>query len=282
MKIMVYMFMSIVLIIVVAGPANAEITLGFGLYASDKPSTLKKKFSPILRAIEPMMSQILGQDVKVKFVFSKTYNAGVQNLVNGRVDFVRFGPASYVEAKKANRGVTILAIETKKGKKTFNGIICVSDDSPLRNIIQLKGRSFAFGDKGSTIGRYLSQQYLVGHGIRASDLNKYRYLGGHKNVASAVARGDFDAGALKESTFKKMKRKGKGLRVLASFPNVTKPWIARAGLKKEIMQAITTSLLRLKDPKALKGLKLSGFVAGNDSDYIDIRFSIENNGDFFK
>lgn len=73
---------------------------------------------------------------------------------------------------------------------------------------QLRGQTFAFGDERSTIGRYLSQLLLVQHGIRADELLSYEYLGRHDRVGTAVGAGQFDAGALKESTFRKLKKKG--------------------------------------------------------------------------
>jgi len=62
--------------------------------------------------------------------------------------------------------------------------------------------------------------------VFAKDLASYDYLGRHDKVGAAVAAGKYEAGALKESTFKKQIKKGKPLRELARFPNVTKLWIA--------------------------------------------------------
>ncbi|MCP4691861.1 MAG: phosphate/phosphite/phosphonate ABC transporter substrate-binding protein [Desulfobacterales bacterium] len=262
--------------------SHAEVNLLFGLYASDKPTALKSMFDPILKELESNASAKLGEPVKIKIKFSKTYELGVKDFVKGKVDFVRFGPASYIEAKKASPGVTILAMEAKKGKKTFNGIICVAKDSKIQSVEDLKGKKFAFGNKKSTIGRYLSQLYLANHGVKASDLAKSEYLKNHQSVAIAVARGGFDAGALKESTFKKMVKKGADLRAIASFPNVTKPWIARAGLREDVKMALSESLLEIKDPAVLKKLKKDGFLPGDDDDYAVIRESIDNNDLFFK
>lgn len=266
----------------VIGSSHAEIQLKFGLYASDKPSALKKKFDPVLGALEPLLTDSLGEPVKIVIKFSQTYEGGIDDLVTGAIDFSRFGPASYVAAKKANPGISILAMESHKGKKSFNGIICVKKESPIRSAGELKGKSFAFGDELSTIGRYLSQQFLVQNGVKASDLANFEYQKNHEAVGIAVARGRFDAGALKESSFKKMVKKGAALRALSTFPNVTKPWLARAGLDKRVEKALRDSLLGLKDPAALKVLKKDGFLPGDDGDYAAIRSSIDNNGDFFK
>ncbi len=274
--------LTIVLLFVALSISHADVDLLFGLYTSDKPTELKKMFDPILKELEKKASLKLGEPVKISIKFSGSYEQGVNDFVDGKVDLVRFGPASYVEAKKSNGGIDILAIEANKGKKTFNGIICVAKDSAIQSVEDLKGKSFAFGDMKSTIGRYLSQQYLVKNGIRASDLGKYKYLKNHQAVAVAVARGIFDAGALKESTFKKMIKKDADLRSIASFPNVTKPWIAKAGLPDKIKKALKDSLIEIKDTAVLEKLSKDGFLPGDDSDYDVIRSSIEHNDIFFK
>jgi phosphonate transport system substrate-binding protein len=172
-------------------------------------------------------------------------------------------------------------MESKKGSKTFYGIISVHQQSPIQEIGDLKGRTFAFGDERSTIGRYLSQLVLTQNEIHADDLLSYEYLGRHDRVGAAVGAGQFDAGALKESTFKKLKAKGVKIRELSRFPNVTKPWIASDNMSMEILTALREVLLDLKDPAALKAIKKDGFLPAEDSDYALIRESIQKNGDFF-
>lgn len=272
----------VALIILTPSLVWGDVELNFGVYTSDKPSVMVLKFRPVLNALTKSLEEKLGQPVKIRLQVSSGYAKGVEDLANGRVDFSRFGPASYIRAKKLNPGVQILAIESKSGQKIFNGVICVRTDSAIQSISDLKGKRFAFGNRQSTIGRYLSQNYLYERGIRAKDLGAFDYLGRHDKVGAAVASGKYDAGALKESTFKKLVKKGAPLRSIASFPNVTKPWIARKGLPENIFVALRESLLSLDDPAALKALKKNGFLAGNDGDYTVIRKAINKNSLFFK
>ena len=262
--------------------AIADTAITFGVYTSDKPSAVVRKFMPSLKALEHEVSKILQEPVKIKIKVAKTYEGGVSDLVTGVVDFSRFGPASYIAAKNENPDISILAMESKKGKKVFHGVIAVSKNSPIKAVKELKGKSFAFGNEASTIGRYLSQLYLVEHGIYASDLSNYEYLGRHDRVGADVDAGKFDAGALKEGTFNSLVKSGKALKVIAKFENVTKPWIARAGLPDRIRKALSQALLGMTDNKALKALAKGGFLHGTDGDYERIRRSISRNGEFFR
>lgn len=265
-----------------AVPANAEFTLAFGVYASDKPSAMVRQFRPILNALETSLTKLAGEPVRVRMQIAKTYEQGVIDLVAGKVDFARFGPASYIRAREADPRVDILVVESNKGRKTFNGVIAVAKDSPIQTVADLRGKSFAFGAERSTIGRYLSQLHLMRNDIRASDLKNFEYLGRHDAVGAAVGSGRFDGGALKQSTFKGMVKKGVQLRAIARFPNVTKPWIARGGLSAKYKKLLRKTLLALKDPTALKALKKDGFLEGTDEDYAGIRESIQNNHKFFR
>lgn len=265
-----------------AVPAKAETLLAFGVYASDKPSAMVRQFRPILNALEKSLTELAGEPVRIRMQIAKTYEQGVIDLVAGQVDFARFGPASYVRAREADPRIEILVAESNKGRKTFNGVITVAKDSPIQAVSELRGKSFAFGDERSTIGRYLSQLHLMRNNVRASDLKHFEYLGRHDAVGAAVGAGRFDGGALKESTFKRLLKKGVQLRAIARFPNVTKPWIARGGLDAKHKKLLRKALLALKNPDALKALKKDGFLEGSNEDYAGIRESILNNHLFFR
>jgi phosphonate transport system substrate-binding protein len=260
-----------------AVPAQAKVTLSFGVYTSDKPSAMVRQFRPILDVVETRMTLMLGEPVEIRLQVAKTYEQGIADLVEDKVDFARFGPASYIEAKQADPGVTILAVESNDGTKIFDGVISVASESPIKSVDELRGKSFAFGDRRSTIGRYLSQIFLLHSGVHASNLKHYEYLGRHDKVGYAVASGQFDAGALKENTFNKLVASGVPLRAIGRFPNVTKPWIARSGLAGNLRDALRDVLLQIKDEEALTALNKAGFLEGDDGDYVFIREAIRSN-----
>lgn len=267
-----FLFRALVLpILLMTPPASAETVLRFGVYTSDKASDMVRQFRPLMNAIEQGLQERTGTPVRVSMQVASNYEKGIEDLVEGRVDFSRFGPASYVMAKRANPEVRLLAMESKNGGKRFKGLIVVHADSAYQSVGELRGARFAFGDPRSTIGRYLVQKYLVEHGVYSGDLASYHFLGRHDAVARAVAAGNFDAGAVKSRTLQKAVKAGVPLRELASFENVTKPWITRAGMEDELYGALRDTLLGIKDSEGLKGLGKEGFLPGDDSEYDFIR-----------
>jgi len=268
--------------ITAGGAAKADVTLQFGVYATDNRADVESQVRPALAVLETDLAQRLGEPVTIELTISPTYEGGLADLVEGLVDFTRLGPASYVLGKEQQPGLTVLAVESNGGAKAFNGIICVAKDSDIGSVADLRGRSFAFGDEQSTIGRYLVQLYLYENDVLARDLTRYDYLGRHDKVGIAVGRGEFDAGALKQSTFNKLVEKGVPIRELATFPNVTNPWVGRAALDSRIEAALRQALLGMTDSEALKALKIDGMLFGSDADFAAIRQAIRENGRFFE
>jgi len=65
--------------------------------------------------------------------------------------------------------------------------VVVRDDSPIRRIQDLKGKTFAFGDKQ----RFCSVRWWwVRHA--AENLGDYKFIGHYDNIAKGVANGDFE------------------------------------------------------------------------------------------
>ncbi len=261
--------------------AVADVELSFGVYTTDKPTDAVKKFRPILKVLERDLTERLGEPVRIWIQVAFSYEKGIYDISEGRVDFARLGPASYVELKRLDPDSEILAMESRKGEKRFNGIICVAKDSPIEGVAELKGKTFAFANARSSIGRYLSQLYLLENGIHLSDLSRSRYLDRQENVGHAVATGRFDAGALEEGTFERLVQQGVRLRAIATFQNVTSPWLARSGLEPRILNALRNALLENKDFRALQVLGKDGFLPATDDDFQIVYRAVIKNTEFY-
>ncbi len=275
---------SLAAVLLVAGTPQSTLAdqeLTFGTYSSDKPSSMVKQLGPIVRWIASRTGKILGEKLKIRIQVVRGYKSGVALITDGKVDFARLGPASYVTAKKINPSLSIIGMENKNGRKVFHGIIAVHKDSPFKTIKDLRGVTFGFGNKRSTLGRYFAQLYLTEAGIHADDLKSYKYLGRHDKVGRAIGSQLVDAGALEETTFDKLVRSGVPIRGIAKMRNATRPWVARAGLDKRIFKALRQAMLALDDPQIAKKFRFQGFLLGSDADYEATRRAIRENYRFF-
>jgi phosphonate transport system substrate-binding protein len=260
--------------------AIAQTQIIFGTYAADKPTETVRKFKPFLSFLEGKLTEELGEPVSIKMRISKEYADSIDQLASGSVDFARFGPASYVTLKAKSPDAQIIAMESKKGKKRFKGVVAVHADSDFVSLSDLSDSRFAFGDELSTIGRYLAQSELLAAGISGEDLGEFKYLGRHDLVGTAVGNGSFDAGALKESTFKKLVAKGVPIRALVTFENVTKPWIASTHMPPRIFKAMKTVMLDPTNKEKMKSIAKHGFLEGTNADYELIRKAMKRSENF--
>ncbi len=156
-------------------------------------------------------------------------------------------------------------------------MIAVKDKSPFKTVADLKGKSFAFGDKAALLQRAV----VVGSGIGLEEFGDYKFIGHYDNIARGIFSGDFDAGILKDT--KAFAWEKKGLRILYASDqlppyNIT----ARNGLDEATYEKIKQAFLKLKPDnpahkKVIKALsiKYSGFVETSDNEYDVVRRLIE-------
>jgi len=258
---------------------NEPLRLEFGVYPSDRATVMYRKFTPILDAIRAPLENQLHRKVDIHMTIFKDYESGIQALANGDVDFVRFGPSSYILAQQINPDVSLLAMELRKGLKRFNGIIIAHKDSNITELSDLQGKTFAFGDKYSSIGCFLAQSLMLEHEINAEMLGSYDYLGRHDQVAKAVMNRTHDAGALNSSTYKTL-CDPEEIIIVRAFSNVTKPWVASSTLPVEVREAITQSLLMLENQNIIGELGCSGFTEATPKEYDLVRESMKKAEEF--
>ena len=82
--------------------------LYFGLYASENYSELIKKYIPLLNHIQEQLHQA-NIIVNIRFKGYSTYDECIQALSSGECDFTRFGPSSYILAKRRNKNIRLIA-----------------------------------------------------------------------------------------------------------------------------------------------------------------------------
>lgn len=251
--------------------AADPLVLRFATYASERPSEEFKKMEPFRRYLEQALTE-RGIPVVIKMRIFPAYEDAVDAVVNGETDFARLGPVNYVIAKKQNPRIQMLAMESRNGEKSFNGVILVARDSPIQSLSDLRGKRFAFGEANSTSGRYLAQEALMQAGITGRDLAEYSFVGRHDKVALAVAAGDYDAGASNDTTLEKYAQ-AKGLRKLSGFASPTHAWVARTGLNKRLVRELKSAMFAMKG-KDLEYIGRDGFLPARDSEFDDLRRSM--------
>jgi phosphonate transport system substrate-binding protein len=241
----------LLLLLLIPSQSNAEISLKFDTYATDKLTDIVKNFRPIRNHQEKSLNLNLKNHNTRTLQVTNNHDTKITSFEKGDVDFSRFGPTSYIELKSRTPGIK-LAIKTQNDTKRFKGVICTHEDSSIQATADLGRKTFAFANPRFTIGHYLSREYLFQHSIRAADLSNYKYLGRYDKVEYFVGDGLYRTDALKESIYNKLVEEGRPLRKLAQFPNVPKTWGASSDLDLQYLRFLKKVFWELKTSNILK------------------------------
>lgn len=185
----------------------------------------------------------------VKVFTADDYTEAIESMADGSVDIAWFGPLSYVLAEE-EAGAEAFAVGVRSnGKSTYRSLFVVPGDSPVKSIMDLKGKSVAFVDPASTSGG-LVPTFLVkkAAGMMPEDFFKeLTYVGSHDAVEIVVKNRKADAGADNDKTYERMIKDGQitaetNRVIVYSDPLPGSPLTYRkdldAALKKKIREAV--------------------------------------------
>ncbi|HYA18489.1 MAG TPA: phosphate/phosphite/phosphonate ABC transporter substrate-binding protein [Bryobacteraceae bacterium] len=218
------------------------------------------------------LAKALGQDVKL--IIPTNYNATVEALGNGSLDFAYLGALTYV---KAHASYGVLPLVQRQDDRNFHSLF-ITTSPAIQKPADCKGKRFAFGDINSTSGHLIPYAELKKAGVDVDHNLQFRYTGSHPATAKAVEAGAVDAGALDETVFRAMVAEkqidGSKVRVFyTSPPFVDYVWVARkdidAGRREKFVTAFT-SLKEGRDDVVLGILRGKNFVRADDAEYADI------------
>ncbi len=245
------------------GPASAEDLLRIGFPATASAEDKKP--------LQLYLNDTLG--IPVKLVIPKDYNATIEGLGNGSLDFALLGAVAYVKAHKA---FGVVPLVQRDIDRQFRSVFITQASSTINSLADVKGKRFAFGDVVSTSGSVMPYRALVEAGLDPNkDLEWFRYTGSHAATVQAVAAGVADAGSADEIVFKSLIAEGKvdgtKLRVFFTTPAfVDYVWVARKDVPEPIQKKVADAFMKLApgaDDKVLAILRAQHYVAAEDAAY---------------
>jgi len=253
-------------------PVFSKQVVPFGFCPKYNPRIMYQLYQPFIN----YLNETTPYQFEIKL--SRVYQDTIDRLGSGEIVIASCGPVSYIKAREKYDVKPILRALSKDGKPYYRGIIIVRQDSPIQNLSDLRGRSFAFGQAWSTASHILPEYYLIKANIRLKDLKEYSFLRHHDSVANAVLKGQFDAGAVKDIIAYKYQKDGLRF-IFMTDPIPTVPIVVRVDAPQEMVTSVKTVLLHLnpKDPNHQKKMAhwdeefKYGFTEVSDSDYDPIR-----------
>ena len=167
--------------------AEPPLKFGVGLFQPDKD-----KNDATYRPLANYLAAQLNRPVELRTVDS--WEGLAKSLAAGETDIALMGPWGYVLANN-EAGAQVVSTILYDDKPEYFAIIVTHPNSGIKTLADLKGKTFAFGDKGSTSGYLIPTHYFMTQGINpATYFSKVLYTK-HQAIETQVAQGVLDAGA---------------------------------------------------------------------------------------
>jgi phosphonate transport system substrate-binding protein len=256
-------------LLVVCTRANASDQvreLYFGSVAMDIPAMMHQRLQPLAR----YLSEGLGRPVTLKL--SPDMDSAILDIKNGSVDLAYLTPVAYLKAHSAGNARLLVKTITE-GWGSFKLMIAVKENSPIKSVADLKGKTFAFGDRAALLQRAV----VVNAGMNLEDFRDYKFIGHYDNIVRGVLNGDFDAGILKDTMAYKWQ--GKGIRIIYASPELPPYNISVSkNVSDDTFLKLKALFLSLNDsdPRHLEIInavdhKYTGFATVGDAEYDIVR-----------
>jgi phosphate/phosphite/phosphonate ABC transporter binding protein len=250
-------------------------TVHFGVIPRDNPRIMYERYQPLLDYLASKTPY------SYELILKKNYRETVSAMGNGEMDIAFLGPLTYLEAHSKYGAVSILKPKGPDGDAGYKSVIIKKKDSTIASLAELRGKSFAFASNQSTAGNLMPRYLLANAGIHLADLGSYTNFNYHDSVVKAILKGQYAAGAVRDSVARKYMMLG--IEVIAESALIPiGPLTAAKGTPSSVTESIRKALLELDpmDNNARKILKRldedykNGFTRASDADYAEIRSMI--------
>jgi phosphonate transport system substrate-binding protein len=244
--------------------------LRIALLPDENASTIIQNAQPLKKYLEELLKK------PVEIIVTTDYSSMIEAMRFGRIEVGYFGPFSYVLAKSKAPEIEPFGVGVEKGKPNYQSILIATADGPVKELADIKGKPFAFGDRASTSSHLAPRAHLAKQGLIGDADYKVVHLGQHDAVARAVAAGQVPAGALSEQIYRVLVETKKidptKIRQLAlSDPIPNYPLTMQGYLQPDLKDAIKRAFLNLKDPAILKLFRVEAIATATDKDYDVLR-----------
>ena len=257
-----------------AASAEEFKVIRFGLIPSEDADKLIADSRPFIEALEKNIG------IPIKPYVAIDYSAVIEALKSDHLEIAFLGPAAYVLAKdKVGAEIKAVArgIMAKTGKSSYQMYLITPLDSPIYDVQDLKGKTFAFVDPASTSGNFMPRFVFDRNHINPEkDFKTIYYSGTHQASLIAVRERKVDAAAIASEVYDlaidRGQIKASDLRVFyRSQPIPGSPFVVRTNLPKELVAKLTKSFLTLKGVRFGKLGVVTAMDPATDADYNIVR-----------
>lgn len=236
---------------------------------------------------------------ELDYVLYAHYERQVEDLLAGRIDVAWNSPLAWVRARRmaAARGVEVRPFVMRDTDRDLTSAVVVRADSPIETVKDLAGATIAVGAVDSPQATLLPLSHLRAKGLKPDvDLTVRRFdigvglhgdhIGGERNAAAALVRGEVDAACVIDGNLLRFAREGVtpsgSLRVLAQtapFDHCTMTAAPQADAEAvaafgRLLEAMSYADERVRPLLDLEGLKR--WLPGRTSGYAPLEQAVDD------
>ena len=247
-------------------------TLEFAVTDVKGTEDLQQNYQPFRTALAEVLEK------KIEFFPVDNYIAAAVSLQSGQLKLALTGPSEYVIMRARTNAVPIIAIT----RPDYHSIIVVPANSEIKSVAQLKGKTIAMWEVGSTSGHLGPSKILLEAGLNPQSDFKISML--DKKGLQALKNSEVDALAIGATRYKDLLKsdglsEGEFRLIATGQPLPNDLLVASSNLPTAVVETMRDRLVKNQDKliEALlvgkvnakyKGAKL---MPANDSDYNMIR-----------
>lgn len=240
-----------------------------GVLPDQQQSKLRSKYDPLM--------DYLSEEIGVRFELKipNDYSEMVNLFADKKIEMGYLGGFTYVHASNSK---SVVPLVLRDVDVRFTSSFLVKTESTVKNITDLKGKTFAFGARLSTSGHIMPRYFLKDMKIIPEDFfSSVKYSGRHDTTAYWVRDGIIDIGVANsiiiDQLFAQETLSPKDVRVLWETPHYADyVWAASSTLTPSLLTKIRNAFLNLsasnqEHSNILKKLGAGHFLPANSKDF---------------
>jgi phosphonate transport system substrate-binding protein len=265
--------LAAVVLLVLVQPLLAKPFI-FTAIPDEDETRLKERFDRVAAYLQEKLG------TEVKFVPVKSYAASVAAFTNDQVQMAWFGGLSGVQARRRVPGSQAIVQGAEDQK--FITYFIANTSTALRESQDfpkgMQGKTFTFGEKGSTSGRLMPEFYIrKAFGKSPEDVfSRVGFSGDHSKTLALVQSGAYQVGAMNFAVWDNEVKAGHvdpaKVRVIWKTPPYPDYQFTVRGDVDRAYGAgftarLTKALLDMKDPTLLEAFPRSRMIPASNDDY---------------
>lgn len=254
-----------------ANGSKSAQKVSFAVTGIEGMEELQRRYEPFKKQMEELL------DIEMEFFSISDRTVSATAMQYDQVDLILGGPSEYAQIKAASPDVELLGAVQRD---EYNTVVIVPEESDMKTAKDLKGKTVAMKDVGSTSGHIGPSALLLEQGLDLDRDVNIQMLGDAR--IEAFKSGEVDALATGIRDYNKMVEedgKGKYRLLIEGPPLPADPFVASGKLPDDLKKKIKTVLIENQD-EILKSMllveendkyKKAKIIEVKDSDFDELR-----------